>query len=54
MPAGLKPYYGRGHLRFVTFSCYLRLPLLKTAQARDVFVEELSKIRNEMGFQLAG
>jgi len=27
---------------------------LKTAPARDVFVEELSKIRDEMGFRLAG
>jgi hypothetical protein len=27
MPAGLKRYYGKGHLHFMTFSCYRRLPL---------------------------
>ena len=54
MPAGLKRLYGRGHLHFITFSCYRRLPLLKTARARDVFVKELGKIRDEMGFQLVG
>jgi len=54
MPAGLKRFYGKGHLHFITFSCYRRLPLLKTARARDVFAKELSKIRNEMGFQLVG
>ena len=54
MPAELKRFYGKGHLHFITFSCYLRLPLLKTAPARDVFVKELSKIRDEMGFRLAG
>jgi hypothetical protein len=26
MPKGLKRYYGRGHLHFLTFSCYRRLP----------------------------
>jgi len=36
MPAGLRRYYGKGHLHFLTFSCYRRLPLLKSARARDV------------------
>jgi len=54
MPVGLKRYYGKGHLHFITFSCYRRLPLFKTARARDVFVKELSKIRDEMGFRLIG
>jgi len=26
MPAGLKRYYGKGDLHFVTFSCYRRFP----------------------------
>jgi hypothetical protein len=26
MPAGLRRYYGKGHLHFITFSCYRRLP----------------------------
>ena len=50
MPAGLKRYYGKGHLHFITFSCYRRLPLLKTARARDIFVQELGKLRDETGF----
>jgi putative transposase len=54
MPAGLKRLYGKGHLQFITFSCYRRLPLLKTVRARDIFVKELGKIRDEMGFQLIG
>jgi len=54
MPARLKRYYGRGHLHFITFSCYRRLPLLKTARARDVLVKELGRVRDEMGFHLLG
>ena len=54
MPAGLKRYYGKGHLHFVTFSCYRRLPLLKSARARDIFVRELAKLRDELGFHLIG
>jgi putative transposase len=54
MPAGLKRYYGKGHLHFITFSCYRRLPLLKSARARDIFVQELSRVRDELGFHLIG
>ena len=54
MPTGLRRYYGQGHLHFITFSCYRRLPLLKSARARDVFVRELAKVREEMGFRLIG
>ena len=54
MPAGLRRYYGQGHLHFITFSCYRRLPLLKSARARDVFVRELARVRDEMGFRLLG
>jgi REP-associated tyrosine transposase len=54
MPAGLKRYYGKGDLHFITFSCYRRLPLLKTVRARDIFVKELGKVRDEMGFRLLG
>jgi REP-associated tyrosine transposase len=54
MPAGLRRYYGRGHLHFLTFSCYRRLPLLKGARARDVFVRELAKLREELQFKLIG
>jgi putative transposase len=36
MPEGLRRYHGKGDLHFVTFSCYRRLPLLRSACARDV------------------
>ena len=35
-------------------NCYPRLPLLKTARARDLFVQGLGRVRNEMGFRLVG
>lgn len=54
MPEGLRRYYGRGDLHYITFSCYRRLPLLKSARARDVFVQELGKVRDEMEFRLVG
>jgi putative transposase len=54
MPSGLKRYYGKGDLHFVTFSCYQCLPLLGTKFACDVFVYELKKIRAEIGFRLIG
>jgi putative transposase len=54
MPTGLKRYYGKGHLHFITFSCYRRLPLLKSIRSRDVFVQELAKIRAQMDFRLIG
>jgi putative transposase len=54
MPKGLKRYYGQGHLHFLTFSCYQRLPLLGTTHARNLFVKELRRVRREYGFLLAG
>ncbi len=54
MPVGLRRYYGKGHLHFITFSCYRRLPLLKTVRARDILVKELGKLRDETGFHLIG
>jgi putative transposase len=54
MPKGLKRYYGLGHLHFLTFSCYRRLPLLNTARARNVFVRALEEIRERHRFLLVG
>jgi putative transposase len=54
MPKELKRYYGQGHLHFLTFSCYRRLPFLRTARARDVFVAALAKIRERYHFLLVG
>jgi putative transposase len=54
MPAGLKRFYGKGDLHFITFSCYRRLPLLKTTRARNLFVKELGRVRDATGFRLIG
>src|SRR5260370_16454168 len=54
MPGGLWRYYGKVNWHFITFSCYRRLPLLKTVRARDIFVKELGKVRDETGFHLLG
>ena len=54
MPKRLHRYYGKGDLHFITFSCYRRLPLLGTVFARNVFVNELRRVRQEYGFLLVG
>lgn len=54
MPITLKRYYGKGHLHFVTFSCYERRALLQAEDSREIVVHELGKIRDEMQFLLAG
>ncbi len=50
----LQRYYGQGHLHFLTFSCYRRLPLLGTARARNAFVAALAKVRERYRFRLIG
>jgi putative transposase len=54
MPRGLKRYYGRGHLHFLKFRCYRRLPLLGTARAGNAFVAAPGEIRERYLFLLAG
>lgn len=54
MPEGLKRYYGKGDLHFVTFSCYRRRPFLASERARNTFVKELARVRTEYGFRLVG
>jgi|SRR5208282_1498750 len=54
MPAGLKRYYGNHDLHFITFSCYDRLPLLSTPAVRDLFTQELTRVRAEYKFKLVG
>jgi REP element-mobilizing transposase RayT len=39
---------------FVTFSCYRRIPLLRTIGARNVFVKALGAIRDRYKFSLVG
>ena len=54
MARGLKRCNGKGDLHFITFSCYRRLSLMNTAHARDIFVQELARVRTETGFCLIG
>jgi putative transposase len=54
MPKGLKRYYGRGDLHFLTFSCYERRDFLATKRARDLFLSEMERVRGEYGFRLVG
>ena len=54
MPKGLKRYYGRGHLHFITFTCYRRLPLLRSVRARNVFVQIPGQVRDRYAFSLVG
>lgn len=54
MPTGLKRYYGRGDLHFLTFGCYQRRDLLATRLARDLFLCELKRVRQEYEFRLFG
>jgi putative transposase len=54
MPKRLKRIYGFGHLHFLTFSCYRRLPLLASVRARNTFVRVLGEVRREYDFKLVG
>lgn len=54
MPKGLERRYGHGHLHFITFSCYRRLPLLKSVRSRNHLVEILGEIRARYQFSLVG
>jgi putative transposase len=47
-------HYGRGHLHFITFTCYRRLLLLRPVRARNVFVQILGQVRDRYGFSLVG
>ncbi len=45
MTKGLIRHYGHGHLHFITFSCYRRMPLLHSVRARNIFVKILGEVR---------
>jgi putative transposase len=47
-------HYGRGHLHFITFSCYRRQPLLNSSRAKNAFVEILAEVRERYSFSLVG
>lgn len=44
MLTNLKRRYGTTNLHFITFTCYRRLPFLRTARARNVFLIALNYI----------
>src|SRR6202166_3427617 len=50
----LPRHYGHGHLHFITFTCYRRLPLLRSVRARNAFVQILGEVRDRYGFYLVG
>ena len=54
MPTRLHRYYRAGCSHFVTTSCYQRLPLLGSAQDRDLFVHVLEQVRRRYHFVLVG
>jgi len=54
MPKGLERRYGHGHLHFLTFSCYRRLPLLRAARTRDLFLKTLDEVRGHFQFVIVG
>lgn len=54
MREALKRYYGQRHLHFITCSCYHRLPLLRSAQAKNMFAGILGEVRESYGFALVG
>jgi len=54
MPSGLHRTYGAHHLHFITCSCYRRLPLLKSARARDRFLSILEQARQRYRFVVLG
>jgi putative transposase len=54
MPRGLKRYYGAHDLHFITCSCYRRLPLLGTADRRDLLLNLLEEVRQRHRFVVLG
>jgi putative transposase len=54
MPWGLKRYQQTGDIHFITCSCYRRVALLESAQARDTFVITLESVRHWYGFYVTG
>ena len=45
---------GRGHLHFITFCFYRRLPLLRSVRAKNFFVQILREVRDLLDFSLVG
>ena len=54
MTHGLIRYQHSGHLHFITFSCFQRMPLLGSAAARSTFENALEATRVRYGFCVIG
>ena len=54
MPKGLKRYYGRGHLHFLTFSCYRRQANFSSPDTYDLFVLCLEAMRRRFAMYVYG
>lgn len=54
MPSRLKRYQHAGSHHFLTFSCYRRLPLLHSREAKETFEHELERARRWYRFQVFG
>ena len=54
MTRGLHRYYGAHHLHFITWSCYRRLPFLRTPKHRDTLLEILEQVRQKYRFVVVG
>jgi len=47
-------YQNQRCLRFITFSCFQRRPLLESADARETFERELERVRQWYGCYVTG
>ncbi|MGH9670814.1 MAG: REP-associated tyrosine transposase [Terriglobales bacterium] len=54
MPKGLKRYYGRKHLHFITCSCHRRQPRLGSSARRNLFLGVLEQVRHRYRFTVVG
>ena len=54
MPRGLHRSYGAHHLHFITYSCYQRLPYLRSASSRDLVLAILEQTRQRYRFVVVG
>lgn len=54
MPSRLKRYQQAHHLHFISFTCFHRAPYLRTADAGDVVVLTLERLRVGCGLWVVG
>ena len=54
MTVGLHRYYGAQDLHFITWSCYRRQPLLRSARSRDCLLDILEQVRRRYRFVVVG